>query len=93
MKDATYLDCSGSVMDFDPDGRVLAQHAEGPPFHFDMRVHDVRPSGGGGTDFNAVFFHARTNGFQSIRIVTDGIADGFKRQPYGLSVEWVRVTR
>ena len=94
MTDATYLDCSGSVMAFDPDGTVLAQHAtSGPRFYFSGRVHDERPLYGQSTDFGAVFRHARTKGFQCIRIVTDGFADGYKSQPYGLNVEWVQVTR
>ena len=89
MTDATYLDSSGSMYGLD-----LTPHAKGSVFYFDMKIHDKKlPFGEGtmGTDYGAVFRHARENGFQDIRIVTDGYADDYRTQPYGLSVEWVEV--
>ena len=85
MTNATYLDSSGSMA-----GRDLTPHANGTVFHFDKEVY-AAPQFGGPTDYNAVFRHARENGFQDIRIVTDGYAPNYQTQPHGLSVEWIEV--
>ena len=90
MTDATYLDCSGSMA---TAGREVAaqQHASSPLFYFGKVVHDEKPSCEGPTNFASVFSHARVNGFQTIRIVTDGYAEEYGIQPTGLNVEWVKV--
>lgn len=91
MIEATYLDGSGSMSDFD---RSTVKF-EGKNHTFTTEIDSERY---GGTSFNVVFAHAVASGYKSIRVITDGFGYEFdandveKRPTFdNLEIDWVIV--